>query len=78
MKKYLPPLDLCCEKAVLRLNVHVNATVHWSTNCPLHGFRGLPSPLAQSKLNYEVVVADKIQPQERRFERKLWEGDTLS
>lgn len=59
MNKYLPPLDICCEEACIQIYVYNNNTLHFKLKCPQHGIKGIPSPFAKSRLNYEIITSKK-------------------
>ena len=55
MKKWLPPIEVCCDNAVIEIFIHSNNTVHFSCDCEEHGRSSLKSPLKQSHFEYVVI-----------------------
>lgn len=76
MIKYLPPFDVCCERAHnIRIIIQTNATLHFKINCPTHGIKGLTSPFAKSaQFDYEVVLPNGLK---REYQRDIFEAIEL-
>ena len=71
-KIWLPPLEVCCQK-VNRIIIHVfgDGTLHFKSDCPIHGVKGIKSPLVKSaKLDYTIKVSDSL---EREFQKGLFD-----
>jgi hypothetical protein len=61
MKKYLPPLEVCCEEChKITIAPHSNITLHFMTTCPIHGSKYIPSPFKKSLMDYEIKVSDEL------------------
>lgn len=62
MQEWLPPIKKCCTKCdEVVILIQSNLTLHFKTNCPEHGLKGIESPFAKSShFKYTIRVADKL------------------
>jgi hypothetical protein len=68
-KVWLPPFETCCDQCkVIKVSIYRDATLHFGTECSVHGDNGIPSPFAKSsKIEYKIIVPEDLQKQERLF-----------
>ena len=69
VKKWLPPIELCCDKCnKIVIQIQSNLTLHFFRDCPEHGRKGISSILSKSKLfGYEIEISDSIK---REFKKE--------
>lgn len=73
-KKWLPPLELCCEEVSnISIIIGSNCAMHFKSDCPKHGEKGVHSPFSKSVMGYSVIVSPKItETKQRTYQPRIY------